>query len=239
MSKGAFIWAIGFFASLLATAPATADEDETVVEAGVTVGTTAGVEAELTVGATAGAEGDACDEVAVERQKKPTYLGDASSGWFHVGGGIGALVAEPGRFRKPTGRFILGGGGYTFGLYAGGGMEISGTQLVPFELLGHASLGVHIPIPVVHPMFGLKAGAGIAVLPRGVDPWFEIDMGLDDLGIHRKPIPSFMIGCQLGVMIREFDGNVGFRVMLEPAVHYYPQIGARAKEVFVTAALVL
>ena len=227
MTKGGVFGAIGFFVSLLTTIPATADEAEVVVEAEVAVGTT-------TVD-----EVDACEEVALEREEKRSYLGDANSGWFHVGAGVGALVTEPGHFRKPTARFILGGGGYTFGLYAGGGMEITGTELVPFEILGHASLGVHIPIPVVHPMFGFKAGAGLAALPRGVDPWFEIDMGLDALGIRNKPIPSFMIGCQLGVMIREFDGNIGIRVMIEPAVHYYPQIGARAQEVFVTAALVL
>ena len=231
MTKGGFFGAILFFISLLATTPATADEAE------VEVGATA--VAEVEVGATAVAEEGACEDVGIEREKKRSYVGDANSGWFHVGGGVGALVTEPGHFRKPTGRFILGGGGYTFGLYAGGGMELSHTQLVPFELLGHASLGVHIPIPVVHPMFGLKAGAGLAVLPRGVEPWFEIDTGMDALGIRNKPIPSFMLGCQLGVMIREFDGNVGVRLMVEPAVHYYPQIGARATEVFVTAALVL
>jgi hypothetical protein len=70
-----------------------------------------------------------------------------------------------------------------------------------------------------------------------VDPYFEIDLGMPNL--DHKPIPSFMIGCQMGVMIREFDGNVGVRVMIEPAVHYYPQIGVKAREVFLTAALVL
>lgn len=226
MTKGRIFGAIFIITTLLAST-ALASEAEVVVEAEVAIATTAVPEA------------DACEEVAIEREEKRSYLGDANSGWFHVGGGVGGLVTEPGHFRKPTGRFILGGGGYTFGLYAGGGMELSGTELIPFEILGHASLGVHIPIPVVHPMFGFKAGLGLAALPRGVEPWFEIDMGMDALGIHDKPIPSFMIGCQLGVMIREFDGNVGIRVMIEPAVHYYTQIGARAREVFVTAALVL
>jgi hypothetical protein len=223
--------------------PASADDssdgdEEVVVEAGVVVAA-GGVGASVVVASEAPVEPHACDEVAVEcdAPRKRTYLGDANSGWFHVGGGVGAIAPSTPHGKLPSGRFILGGGGYTFGLYLGGGMELSGTQVVPFELQGVGSIGVHIPIPVVHPMFGFKAGAGLAALPRGVDPYFEIDVGMPHL--DHKPIPSFMVGCQMGVMIREFDGNVGVRVMIEPAVHYYPQIGVKAREVFITAAFVM
>jgi len=231
MNPQSFSWMIILTILGLTGIPAAAEEveAEVVVEAEVTLVAEADVEAEPCP----------CDDVAAECEapKKRSYLGDANSGWFHVGGGLGALAPGSGHTKLPAGRFILGGGGYTFGLYLGGGMELSGTRAIPFEIQGVASLGVHIPIPVVHPMFGIKAGAGLAALPRGVDPYFQIDLGLPDL--DHQPIPSFMVGCQMGVMIREFDGNIGVRLMIEPAVHYYPQIGARAREVFVTAALVL
>ncbi len=185
------------------------------------------------------AEDCPCEDVAAECEapRKKSYLGDANSGWFHLGGGVGAMAADNGRNKFTSGRFILGGGGYTFGFYFGGGMELSGTRAIPFELQGVMSLGVHIPIPVVHPMFGLKAGLGLAALPRGVDPYFSIDVGMPDTGHHA--IPSAMIGCQMGVMIREFDGNFGVRLMIEPAIHYYPQLATKAREVFITAAFVM
>ncbi len=172
-------------------------------------------------GAQAHEEAEA-DVDTVQTQKRtsgPSYVRDANKRWFHVGGGVGAIEPDHTRGVSPTGRFVIGGGGYTFGLYGHSGLELSGTSRIPFELQGVVGLGVHIPIPVVHPMLGVKAGLGVA------------NAGL--------VTPSFMIGGQFGVLVRQFDGNVGIRVMVEPAIHSYPLMGAKAREVYLTVAFVL
>ena len=158
-----------------------------------------------------------------DEKDKKNYRGDANSPWFHVGGGFG-LVQPMSDFVEVgnvfAGRFVLGGGGYTYGFYGGGGLEISGNAYAPFSLHGLGMIGVHIPVPVVHPMFGLKIGVGFSAL---------------DL----EPAPEVTIGGNLGVIIREFDGRLGFRFMVEPAVVVSMIYDYAAAEVFFTFALVL
>ncbi|MDP7111030.1 MAG: hypothetical protein QGH45_03660, partial [Myxococcota bacterium] len=99
------------------------------------------------------AAADDGDEIEAEdssRRRGGSYVGDANSRWFHVGGGVGAINAYDG-YTSPVGRFVLGGGGYTFGFYATGGLEVSGTDMIPVVVQGVGGIGVHIPIPVVHP----------------------------------------------------------------------------------------
>ena len=153
------------------------------------------------------------------RASKRSYVGDANSRWFHVGGGVGAITPYDGAV-APIGRFVLGGGGYTFGFYATGGLELSGTEPIPVMFQGVGGIGVHIPIPVVHPMLGVKIGGGIARFPDG-------------------PTPVGTIGGQFGMIVREYDGRVGFRVLVEPAVSHFPFAGVTSPEIFVTLALVL
>ncbi len=163
------------------------------------------------------------DEVEVDddggKRRGRSYVGDANSRWFHVGGGVGALDTYDG-YASPVGRFVLGGGGYTFGFYATGGMELSGNALIPVVAQGVGGIGVHIPIPVVHPMFGIKIGGGFARFPDG-------------------PSPAGTIGGQFGMIVRDFDGKVGFRLLVEPSVTSFPLQGVTSREVFVTLALVL
>ncbi len=158
-----------------------------------------------------------------KKRDKKSYAGDASSPWFHVGGGFG-LVQPMDDFVEVgnvfAGRFTLGGGGYTYGFYGGGGLEISGHAYAPFSLHGLGMIGVHIPVPVVHPMFGLKIGGGFTLF------------GLE-------PSPEVTIGGQLGLIIRQFDGIVGFRFMVEPAVVVSAIYDSASAEVFFTFALVL
>ena len=149
-----------------------------------------------------------------------TYVGDVNSRWFHVGGGLGAITPEYNPYVAPVGRFVIGGGGYTFGLYATGGLEITGTEDMPLSMLGVGGIGVHIPIPVVHPMFGIKVGGGFANLPVGSST-------------------AFTFGGQFGLIVREYDGRVGFRLCLEPSVTSYPMVGSFSREAFLTLALVL
>ncbi len=180
--------------------------------------------AALALGLTAlpAAAHDGEDEIEVEdsgKKRGRSYVGDANSRWFHVGGGVGAINSYDG-YTRPVGRFVLGGGGYTFGFYGTGGLEVSGTDMIPVVGQGVLGLGVHIPVPVVHPMFGIKVGGGFARFPDGVTP-------------------AGTIGGQFGVIVRQFDGNVGFRLLVEPSVTSFPLAGVTSREVFVTLALVL
>ncbi len=165
----------------------------------------------------------ASDEDGEHRKRKKNYRGDANSPWFHVGGGVG-LVQSADVFSEVgsvlAGRFVLGGGGYTYGFYGGGGVEISGHAYVPFAVHGLGMIGVHIPVPVVHPMFGLKIGGGVSF--RGLEPE-----------------PEVTIGANLGVIIRQFDGIVGVRIMVEPAAVVSVVSDSASAEVFFTFALVL
>ena len=168
------------------------------------------------------------DDLVTDLTKKDdedtkNYRGDANSPWFHVGGGfgwvqlLGPFDELPAQF---AGRFTLGGGGYTYGFYGGGGFEITGHPRAPFSLHGLGMLGVHIPVPVVHPMFGLKIGGGFSL-------------------VGTTPVPEVTVGGTLGVIIRQFDGILGVRVMVEPAVVVSTVTEAGAAEIFVTFALVL
>ena len=178
----------------------------------------------LTAVPAAAHEGDADAEADAEvedsgKRRGRSYVGDANSRWFHVGGGVGAINTYEG-YTSPVGRFVIGGGGYTFGFYATGGLEVSGTDMMPVMVQGVGGLGVHIPIPVVHPMFGFKIGGGFARFPGG-------------------PSPAGTIGAQLGMIVREYDGRVGFRLLVEPSVTAFPLQGVSSREVFVTLSLVL
>jgi len=170
---------------------------------------------------------DDCDDQRMDDCEAPpapkrsrTYVGDVNSRWFHIGGGIGAIQANARYRTSPIGRFVIGGGGYTFGFYGTGGLELSGTDMMPAVVQGIGGIGVHIPIPVVHPMFGVKVGGGVAATPYG-------------------PTPAVTIGGQFGLIVREFDGRVGFRLLVEPSTTSFPLAGLRSKELFFTFALVL
>lgn len=129
---------------------------------------------------------------------RKSYLGDASSGWFHLGGG-GALIRPGTGAFTGGGRFALGFGGYTFFFYGGAGFEMDWSPVVPFKVHGVGYLGVHIPIPVVHPLIGVKVAGGMATDP-----------------VQGRVGPSLGIGGQAGVMLRAFDGRGGLRFMVEP-----------------------
>lgn len=127
-----------------------------------------------------------------------SYLGDVSSGWFHLGGG-GALIRPGNGAFTGGGRFALGFGGYTFFFYGGAGFEADFSPVVPVKAHGVAYLGVHIPIPVVHPLIGVKVAGGMAADP-----------------LTGRIGPSLGIGGQAGFIFRAFDGRGGLRFVVEP-----------------------
>ncbi|MCO4774050.1 MAG: hypothetical protein KDA24_28715 [Deltaproteobacteria bacterium] len=163
-------------------------------------------------------EEDDASESEDDGKRKRTVLGDLTSPWFHIGGG-------PGAFADTTaatlgGRFTLGGGFYTFGFSAGGGLEVQGNALEPISVHGVGLLGVAIPIPVFHPILAAKVGGGV--------------------GLHHSGVfaPELTLGGSLGFIVRAFDGKPGFRLSVEPAYVLSAGYGA-GSEVYVTFALVL
>jgi len=152
-----------------------------------------------------------------ERKRKKTVIGDLTSPWFHVGGGVGA--ASDTSNAAFGGRFTLGGGFYTIMFASGGGLEVSGNALLPLSVHGVLTLGIAIPIPVFHPIFAFKGGGGFAL---------HSSAGLT---------PELTLGGQAGFILRAFDGKPGFRLMVEPAYLLSPWYGAGA-EVYVTFAAV-
>ena len=151
-----------------------------------------------------------------------------NAGWFHVGGGFGFALSPFAEVLLPGGRFTLGLGAYTFMLYGGGGFDIDFQPNTPFRFLGQAYVGVAIPIPVFHPMFGFKIAGGPSVL-------LNAEVAL--------PYPTVSVGGQAGFIVRKFDGGPGFRFMVEPAYvetgYYLPGEGEGGFEIWFTFAAVM
>ena len=143
-------------------------------------------------------------EAAVQGGRTATVAGDLTSQWFHVGGGAGGVrkLGSPGI--TPSARFDLGGGFYTFLLYSGGAINITADAETPFMLSGVGSVGIAIPLPVVHPLIGLKGGAG-----------FHSDT--------ETVAPQLVIGPQVGFIVRKFDGRPGLRFAFDVEATYRPR----------------
>jgi hypothetical protein len=133
---------------------------------------------------------------------KPKRSG-LTAGWRHVGGGFGTAYVPEFDAAKHMGRFELGAGGNTVGLYGGGGLEVSGSSatLISASAVGFA--GMALPIPVVHPLIGVKVGAGGHLDREG-------------------PGPHVSVGPQAGFILRPYDGNLGLRVMFDVEVVIKP-----------------
>lgn len=158
--------------------------------------------------------------------RRRTVAGDLTSRWFHVGGGAG-MVADPvGDVASHAGRFVLGGGGYTFMLYGGGGMEITGSAVTTPSFSGVGYFGVAIPVPVVHPLIGVRGHVGMHPLRAGASS----PLGL--MGGHAG------LGMQAGFIIREFDGRPGVRLMLDAGAEVRPDESRVYPDVFLTLAAV-
>jgi|GEM_PF-2018125 len=186
-------------------------------------------EPEQPTGEETGASQHSADNGAAVRKRRRTVLGDLHSRWFHVGGGGGMVVDPSSRQASPAGRFILGGGGYIIGLYGGGGMEVTGSVLSTPSLSGVGYFGVAIPVPVVHPLVGLRGHVGV----HGKrDALAAGNLGFGLLA------PHVGAGLQAGFIIREFDGRPGLRLMVDAGAEYRPDEQTVRPDFFVTLAAV-
>ena len=135
--------------------------------------------------------------------RKATVAGDLTSQWLHIGGGAGALSKPGSDVLSPAARFDLGGGFYTFLLYSGVAVNITANRETPFMLSGVGSVGIALPVPVVHPLLGIKGGGG-----------FHSDTD--------SVAPQLVIGPQVGFIVRKFDGRPGLRFMFDAEATWRP-----------------
>ncbi|MCO4771485.1 MAG: hypothetical protein KDA24_15740 [Deltaproteobacteria bacterium] len=163
----------------------------------------------------------------VHKKKRRTVLGDLNSRWFHVGGGGGMVVDPYTAQARPAGRFVLGGGAYTIGLYGGGGVEVTGSALTTPSLSGVGYFGVAIPVPVVHPLVGVRGHVGLHAK--------EDTLRTTGIGVVAGHVGA---GLQTGFIIREFDGRPGIRLMVDAGAEYRPDDGKVRPDFFVTLAAV-
>ncbi len=138
-------------------------------------------------------------------------------GWRHVGGGFGTAWVPAFDAATPMGRFELGAGGYTIGLYGGGGLEVAGSSATPISATAVGYAGMAVPVPVVHPLIGVKVGAG-----------GHLD--------HQGAGPHVTVGPQAGFILRPYDGDFGLRVMFDVDVVIKPTKGEVAPQAMLTFA---
>jgi hypothetical protein len=123
-------------------------------------------------------------------------LGEISKSYVHVGGGLGAGGGQDGAEPLLTGRANLGAGAYTIGVYGGGELALTFDPAVPLSAAAIGTVGVHLPIPVVHPLVGLRAGPGLA----------RVD-GANSF--------QWTLGGQAGVIVRAPGQRLGLRLMVD------------------------
>jgi hypothetical protein len=109
----------------------------------------------------------------------------------------------------------MGAGGYTVGLYGGGGLEVAGSSATPISITGVGYVGMAIPVPVVHPLVGVKVGGGVHYDLEG-------------------PGPQVSIGPQAGFIVRPPGSDFGLRVMFDFDVVYKPTKGELAPQAMLT-----
>lgn len=161
------------------------------------------------------------------RKRRRTLMGDLNSRWFHVGGGAGAIADPYTGEGSMAGRFILGGGGYTIGLYGGGGMEITASGISTPSLSAVGNVGFAIPVPVVHPLVGLRGLVGLHATKAAFGGAGEALLA-----------PHVGAGLQAGFIIREFDGRPGLRLMVDTGFEYRTDTQTFLPDAFVTLAAV-
>ncbi len=172
------------------------------------------------------AEAEAAPKARV-RKRRRTLMGDLNSRWFHVGGGAGVIADPYGEQGSVAGRFILGGGAYTIGFYGGGGMEVTGSAINTPSFSAVGNLGFAIPVPVVHPLVGLRGVIGLHPTQDGL------------AGSNAAFLaPHVGAGLQAGFIIREFDGRPGLRLMVDTGFEYRMDEKAFLPDAFVTLAAV-
>ncbi|MCP4869389.1 MAG: hypothetical protein GY898_11805 [Proteobacteria bacterium] len=150
------------------------------------------------------------------------HAGDANKPWFHVGGGFGATVVDlESRTAVRTGRFVVGGGRYVPFFYGGGEFQLSGSSYEALKMSGIGYVGIAPPIPVFHPLIGVRVGGGHHMSQKG-----------DTL------LPHLTVGPQAGFILRKFDGKFGLRFMMDGGIDWRFREGTTTAELMGTLSAV-
>ena len=88
-----------------------------------------------------------------------------------------------------------------------------GPTLAPLQLTGVGYVGIAIPLPVLHPLIGIRGGGG-----------FHVERGA-------APAPHYTLGPQFGFILRQFDGKPGARFMIDVSVTPRPRAGEAWAEI--------
>jgi hypothetical protein len=146
--------------------------------------------------------------------------GDANKAWFHVGGGFGATVVDAdSRTAVRTGRFVIGGGRYVPFFYGGGELQVSSSPYEAVKLTGVANFGLAPPIPVFHPLLGVRIGGGHHL-------------------VKDTMLPHLTLGPQVGFILRKYDGRIGLRFMMDAGIDWRFREGKTTSELMGTLSAV-
>ena len=153
-------------------------------------------------------------------EREAELLDDVASPFLYVGGGVGVRLDPWLGKAEPLAKIGIGAGFYVPMLYLGGGADLSLMSDSRGFFEGFANGGIAIPIPVWHPLIGIKIGAGVHWDAHGA-------------GEH------FLYGPQIGWILRAWQEQIGLRAIIEPLVQYYPGSATTTQQVTFTLSLVL
>jgi hypothetical protein len=149
----------------------------------------------------------------VNRQKR-------SSGWLHAGGGFGSVAgAKRDGKTEGAGRGVFGGGGQIRAFYGGGEVALTSSPSEPLDITAAGFVGAALPVPVLQPMIGVRAGAGQHMSEGQLSP-------------------HIVVGPQFGFVARKPGQRLGLRVMVDLGFDYGIQERRISPELFMTFSAV-
>jgi hypothetical protein len=120
---------------------------------------------------------------------------------------------------ESAGRGVFGGGGQIRAFYGGGEVALSSSVSKPLDITAAGFLGAALPVPVLQPMIGVRAGAG-QHLSEG------------------QLSPHVVVGPQAGFVARKPGQRLGLRVMVDLGFNYDIRERRISPELFMTFSAV-
>jgi len=157
----------------------------------------------------------------VVRSSGPRITGQKNArGWLHAGGGFGSVprASRDGK-TEGAGRGVFGGGGQIRAFYGGGEVALSSSASKPLDITAAGFVGAALPVPVVQPMLGVRAGAGQHMSEGQLSP-------------------HVVVGPQAGFVARKPGQRLGLRVMVDLGFNYEIREQRISPELFMTFSAV-
>ncbi len=139
----------------------------------------------------------------VGRFSGPRVTGQKNAnGWLHAGGGFGSVAgARRDGKTEGAGRGVFGGGGQIRAFYGGGEVALSSSVSKPLDITAAGFVGAALPVPVLQPMIGVRAGGGQHMSEGQLSP-------------------HVVVGPQAGFVVRKPGQRLGLRVMVDLGFNY-------------------